>query len=385
MEQLYFDHAATTPIREEVLESMLPFLKGTFGNPSSVYSYGRQARTALEGAREQVAALLSASPREIIFTGGGTEGDNFALKGVAYSLLHKGNHIITTSIEHHAVLDSAHFLEKNGFRVTYLGVDEEGLISLQELEEAITDKTILVSVMHGNNEVGTLQSIEAIGEILRARGVLFHTDAVQTIGTLPMDLSKLPVDLLTLSAHKFYGPKGVGALYVRRKTPLEPLLHGGGQEYKRRAGTENLAGIVGLAKALELAEQERDVVVPRIMGLRDRLLQGLKAIPHMRVNGSITHRLPNNVNVCFRYIEGESLLLNLDMYGIAASSGSACTSGSLEPSHVLLAMGLSHEIAHGSLRLTVGKDTTEEEVDRVLEVVPGIVHRLREMSPLYVN
>jgi cysteine desulfurase len=327
--------------------------------------------------------LLGAASNEIIFTSGGSEGANLAIKGVAWAYQTKGKHIITSAIEHHAVLDTVLWLKKQGFDVTIVPVDEEGLISAAEVEKALRPDTILVSIMHANNEVGTIQPIREIGAIVRKHGAYFHTDAVQTAGVLDLNVEDLNVDLLSLSAHKLYGPKGVGALYVRKGVRLEPLIHGGAQERRRRAGTENVAGIAGLAKAMELARLEQVNENERLIKLRDRLLEGLQKIPATKVNGSLEHRLPNNVNVCFQYIEGESMLLNLDLKGIAASSGSACTSGSLDPSHVLLAMGLTHEIAHGSLRLTLGRDNTEAEIDFVLDQVPVIVERLRQMSPLY--
>ena len=383
MTEIYVDHAATTPVRPEVLEAMMPYFSKEFGNASSVYGWGRRAHHGLDQARDTIADLIGARSDEIVFTGSGSEAANMALKGAAWALRSKGNHIITTAVEHHAVLDSALWLKENGFEVTFLPVDSEGRVSPEQVREALRPNTILVSVMHANNEVGTIQPIEEIGTIVKESGALFHTDAVQTMGVLDIDLSKLDVDLLSFSAHKFYGPKGVGALYVRKGVRLDPLVHGGAQERRRRAGTENVAGIVGMAKALELAISERVVEVPRITKLRDQLIAGLREIPHTRVNGSLTHRLPNNVSVCFEFIEGESLLLNLDMRGVAASSGSACTSGSLDPSHVLLAMGLSHEIAHGSLRLTLGRENTERDIEYVLNELPDIVHRLREMSPLY--
>lgn len=383
MKRIYMDHAATTPVRPEVLEAMLPYFSSEFGNPSSVYSWGRAARKALDSARDQVAALLGASAGEIIFTSGGSEGANLAIKGVAWADQNRGKHIITSAIEHHAVLDTVLWLEKQGFEVTILPVDEYGLVSPAQVEQALRPDTILVSIMHANNEVGTIQPISEIGAIVRKHGAKFHTDAVQTAGVLDLNVDALNVDLLSISAHKFYGPKGVGALYVRKGVRLNPLIHGGGQEKRRRAGTENTAGIVGLAKAFELAQRDRIAENQRLTALRDRLIEGLVKIPHTRVNGSLEQRLPNNVNVCFEYIEGESMLLNLDLRGIAASSGSACTSGSLDPSHVLLAMGLSHEIAHGSLRLTLGRENTEADVDFVLQEIPGIVERLRAMSPLY--
>lgn len=383
---VYMDHAATTPLRPESLEAMLPYLTTHYGNPSSVYSYGRDARKALDDAREEIAQVLGAEPREIIFTGGGSESDNLAIKGVAFANQSKGNHIVTSAVEHHAVLDTCKYLEKLGFQVTVVPVDGDGMVDPKAVEEAITDKTILVSIMHANNEVGTIQPIKEIARIVREKGVLFHTDAVQTVGHIPVNVHELGVDLLSFSGHKFYGPKGVGGLYVRQGVRIDPLIHGGAQERRRRAGTENVAGIVGMATALKLAAEEMEAEAVRLAKLRDRLIDGIvERIPDVRVNGHRTQRLPNNVHVCFRYIEGESLLLNLDLQHVAASSGSACTSGSLDPSHVLLAMGLSHEIAHGSLRLTLGRDTTVEQVDYVLEILPGIVEKLRKMSPLYAG
>lgn len=384
MDRIYLDHAATTATRPEVVEAMLPYLTERFGNPSSVYSLGREARRALDEARETVADLIGADDREIVFTGGGSEADNLAIKGVAFANRNKGNHIITSAVEHHAVLDTMRFLEANGFRITILPVDGYGMVDPNRVVEALTEDTILVSIMHANNEVGTIQPIEEIGRILADKDIYFHTDAVQTAGILPINVDELHCDLLSLSAHKFYGPKGVGVLYVRRGTKLEPHIHGGAQERKRRAGTENVAGIVGLAKAFALAQGEIDTSAARLTALRNRLRDGIAArIDHVRFNGHPTLRLPNNVNVCFAFIEGEALLLNLDMHGIAASSGSACTSGSLEPSHVLVAMGVPPEIAHGSLRLTLGRENTEEEIDAVLDVLVEVVERLRAMSPLY--
>lgn len=381
--QVYLDHAATTPLDQRVLDAMMPYLTEHFGNPSSIYALGRQARQAIDEARNKVAEVLGCEPREIVFTGGGSEADNLAIKGMALARRDEGhkNHIITSAIEHHAVLDTCKSLEKLGFDVTVLPVDQYGLVDPDELARALRDDTALVTIMFANNEVGTVEPIAELVEVTHERGALFHTDAVQAVGSLPIDLKDLKVDLLSLSAHKFYGPKGVGALFVRHGLKPVPLIHGGGQERHRRAGTENVAGIVGLARALELAYEELEVRTERIVRLRDRLIAGLMAIPHSRLNGHPTERLPGNVNMCFEYVEGESMLLNLDLAGIAASSGSACTSGSLEPSHVLLAMGIPHEIAHGSLRLTLGKDSTDADVDAVLEVLPGIVARLRSMSP----
>lgn len=383
MREIYLDHAATTPLREEVLAEMVPYFSEEFGNASSVYGWGRRARQALGNSRDRVAEILHAEPDEIVFTSGGSEGANLALKGAAWANQNKGKHIITSAVEHYAVLDAVLWLERAGFAVTVLPVDGEGTVAPEAVQAALRPDTILVSIMHANNEVGTIQPISRIGAIVRSHGALFHTDAVQTAGTLTLDVNELNVDLLSLSAHKLYGPKGVGALYIRNGVRLDPLIHGGAQEKRRRAGTENVAGIVGLAKALELAQAEREEEGARQTALRDKLLAGLQEIPFTKVNGSMEHRLPNNVNICFRYIEGESLLLNLDLLGVAASSGSACTSGSLEPSHVLLAMGLSHEIAHGSLRLTLGRQTSESDIDYVLQELPKIVERLRAMSPLY--
>jgi cysteine desulfurase len=385
MERIYLDHAATTPVDPEVVKAMMPYWTGTFGNPSSIHWFGRESRKALEEARATIAREIGADdPKSVILTSGGSEADNLAIKGVAEALKKKGNHIITSSVEHHAVMDSCKHLEKEGFEVTYLPVDEFGQVHVEDVEKAITDRTILVTIMHANNEVGTIQPIQTIGRMLKEKGILFHTDAVQTVGNIPVKMNDLNVDLLSMSSHKFYGPKGVGALVIRKGIRLEPQIHGGAQERNRRAGTENIAGIVGMAKALELANAHLNEHMASETRLRDKLIHTvLDRFQHVRLNGHPTERLPGNVNFSFEYIEGESLLLNLDLKGIAASSGSACTSGSLDPSHVLLAMGLCHEIAHGSLRLTLGKDTTEEQIDYTLEVLPEIVDRLRAMSPLY--
>ena len=383
MRRIYLDHAATTPTRPEVVKAMLPFFTDAFGNPSSIYSHGRETKGAVEEARTKVAELIGARSEEIVFTSGGTEADNFALKGIAYTNEPKGSHIITTSIEHHAVLEVCKFLERRGFRITYLPVDKYGLVDPDDVEKAITYKTILISVMHANNEVGTIEPVEEIGEIAKEAGVYFHTDAVQTVGHIPVNVDKLKVDLLSISAHKLYGPKGVGALYVRKGTKLVSLMHGGEQEKRRRAGTENVPAIVGLGKAMELAGQEMDKEIERLAGLRDKLIKGLmERIDHIRLNGHPKKRLPNNVNVSADFVEGESMLLNLDLEGVCASTGSACSSASLEPSHVLLALGLSPEQAHGSLRFTLGRENTEADVERVLEVLPAIVAKLRAMSPL---
>ena len=384
MKRIYLDYAATTPCDPEVIKAMEPYLFDKFGNPSSIHSFGQEAKGAIEEARERLALFLVARPEEIIFTSGGTESNNFAVQGVAYAQGKKGNHIITTVIEHHAIIEPCKFLEKRGFKVTYVGVDKNGLVSPEDIKKAITDKTILISVMHANNEIGTIQPIAEIGKISKESGIYFHTDAVQAVGHIPTNVNDLNVDLLSLSAHKFYGPKGVGALYVRKGTRIERFLHGGDQEKGRRASTHNTPGIVGLGKAIELCQDKMQDEAEFQMSLRDRLIKELKEkIPDVYLNGHPQQRLPNNVNVSIKYIEGESILLNLDMLGIAASTGSACTSTSLEPSHVLLAIGLPHEIAHGSLRLTLGRWTKEEDVSYLLEHLPTVVDKLRQMSPLY--
>ena len=386
MQRIYMDNAATTKVRPEVIEAMLPVMTQIYGNPSSVHYFGREARKALEKARAQVADALHAKKEEIYFCGGGSEADNWAIKGVAHALRKKGNHIITTAIEHHAVLHACQALEKEGFRVTYLPVDEYGLITPEQVEQAITPETILVTVMMANNEIGTMEPIAEIGAICRSYKVLFHTDAVQAIGHVDVNVSEMNIDMLSLSGHKFGAQKGVGALYIRTGVRIENLIDGGAQERAKRAGTENLPAIVGLGTAIELAEKERAAHNAHIQALRDQLIQGiLEKIPETRLNGHPTKRLPGNVNISIRYIEGEALLLSLDMKGIAGSSGSACTSGSLDPSHVLLAIGLSHEIAHGSLRLSLGYENTQEEVEAVLTELPIIVERLRQMSPLYAK
>lgn len=380
---IYLDHAATTPVHPAVVEAMLPYFTENFGNPSSIYSIARESRHALDGARETVAELLGASPSEVIFTSGGSESDNLALKGIAFANRHKGTHIITTEIEHHAILHTCEYLEKRfGFRITYLPVDEYGVVKLDALEVALTPDTILVSIMYANNEVGTIQPIQEISRITRERGVYFHTDAVQAGGSLDLDVDRLGIDMLSLSAHKFYGPKGVGILYARRGTGMWPQQQGGSQERNRRAGTENTAGIVGLATALKLAYDNLEAGNAHASALRDRLVAGISALPGSHLTGHPTNRLPNNASFVFDYVEGESILLSLDMLGIGASSGSACTSSTLEPSHVLKAMGVPIERAHGSLRLTTGRDNTDEDMDYVLAHLPGIVERLRTMSPL---
>lgn len=383
---VYMDHAATTYTKQEVLNEMLPYFTEQFGNPSSIYSFARGSKKAIEDAREKVAKALGAESSEIFFTAGGSEADNWALKGVAFANRNKGNHIITTKIEHHALLHTCEYLQKNGFEVTYLDVDEFGQIKLEELKSAITDKTILISIMFANNEIGTIQPIAEIGAIARERGVYFHTDAVQAVGNVEIDVKKMNIDMLSLAAHKFYGPKGIGALYIRKGVKLDNLIHGGGQERKRRAGTENLPGIVGLGKAIELATIDIPAHNAMLLKLRGRLLEGIMSkIPNTKLNGHPEHRLPGNLNVSFEFIEGEALLLLLDYAGICGSTGSACSSGSLDPSHVLLAIGLPHEMAHGSLRLSLGDLTKDEDIDYVLEKLPEIVQKLRDMSPLYAN
>ena len=380
----YFDNAATTKISKEVIDSMQPYLNEIYGNASSIYSIGRETKKAIEVAREKVAKAINADSNEIYFTGSGTEADNWAIKGIAFANQHKGKHIITTNIEHHAVLHTCEYLEKFGFETTYVPVKENGIVDVNDIKDAIREDTILISVMFANNEIGTIQPIKEIGELAKEKNIYFHTDAVQTIGNIPVDVKELNVDLLSLSAHKFHGPKGVGALYVRNGVNIDNLLHGGGQEKRRRASTENIAGIVGLGTAIEIATKDIPKKAEYLKTLREKTINGLtENIPEIIVNGDREKRLPGNVNVCFKYIEGESILLHLDQYGICASSGSACTSGSLEPSHVLLAIGLPHEIAHGSLRLSFSEENTEEEVDYLLEKLPPIIKNLRNMSPLY--
>ena len=383
MDRIYLDNAATTAVSPAVLEAMLPYFSECFGNPSSIHGTGREAHRAVDTARKQVAAAIGAQPQEIYFTAGGSESDNWAIKGTAFAKKNKGNHIITSAIEHHAVLHTCKWLEKQGFEVTYLPVDETGLVSPEDVEKAITDRTILISIMAANNEIGTIQPIAEIGRIAHEHGIAFHTDAVQAIGAVPIDVDRMNIDMLSMSGHKFHGPKGIGVLYIRRGVRLDTLIHGGAQERGQRAGTENLAGIVGIGKAIELAAADLDENAARMTRLRDKLINGiLKTIPDVRLNGHPSLRLPNNCNVSIRYVEGEALLLRLDLAGIAGSSGSACTSGSLDPSHVLLAIGLPHEIAHGSLRLSLGTDTTEDQIDEVLRVLPDIVRDLRAMSVL---
>jgi cysteine desulfurase len=381
---VYMDYSATTPVKKEVLDAMIPYFTEVYGNPSSIYKIAQNSKKAIDDARDAIAKTFNARQDEIYFTGGGSESDNWAIKGAAYALKDKGRHIITSVIEHHAVLHTCEYLEKQGFEITYLPVDDQGLVRMEDLKNAIKDDTILISIMYANNEIGTIQPIEEIGTIAREKGILFHTDAVQAYGHIVLDTQTLPVDLISVSAHKLYGPKGMGVLYIRRGVKIHNLIHGGGQEKKKRAGTENIAGIVGFGKAAELAHQNLEAHNRRLTALRDDLRKRLmEAIPYTRLNGHPEKRLCNNVNLSFEFVEGEGILLSLDMAGISASSGSACTSGSLDPSHVLLGIGLSHEIAHGSLRLTLGDMTTQEEVDYVVEKLPAIIQRLRDMSPLY--
>ncbi|HEX7365249.1 MAG TPA: cysteine desulfurase NifS [Dehalococcoidia bacterium] len=383
MQRIYLDNAATTPTHPDVVKAMLPYFTEAFGNPSSLHSYGQEAKDAVERARAKVASLIGAKTDEIVFTGSGTEADNFALNGVASSRQTKGNHIITTLIEHHAVLETCKFLERQGFSITYLPVDGHGLVDPEDVKNAITGKTILISIMHANNECGTIEPIAEIGAIAQEAGVYLHTDAVQTVGHIPVNVSKFKVNLLSISAHKLYGPKGVGALYIKKGTRISPFIHGGSQERGRRASTENVPGIVGLGRAAEIAEQELTEEADRLTALRDRLIEGiLGGIEYTQLNGHPVKRLPNNANVSINYIEGESVLLNLDLEGICASTGSACTSEDLQPSHVLVAMGMPHLQAHSSLRFSLGKWTAEDDINRVLNILPGIVSKLRAMSPL---
>lgn len=384
MRKVYLDNAATTALSPRVLEAMLPYFTQYYGNPSSVHAFGREAKQGLDRARDQVAKALHCDPSEVIFTGCGTESDNTVLLGVAQRYGNKGKHIITTNVEHHAILHTCEYLEKQGYSVTYLPVDQDGLVTAEQVAAAIRPDTILVSIMFANNEVGTIMPIQEIGAVCKEKGVLFHTDAVQAVGHIPVDVQAMHIDMLSLSAHKFHGPKGVGALYCRKGIRLPSYIMGGAQEKGRRAGTENVAGIVGLGAAIQLATEQLEENRAKMTALRDRLMTGIQArISEVKLNGHPTNRLPNNVNFSFKYIEGESILLMLDMNGIAASSGSACTSGSLDPSHVLLALGLPHEIAHGSVRLTLGDETTEEDIDYTIDVLEKTVARLRAMSPLY--
>ena len=381
---VYFDNAATTKLDKNVLESMLPYLTDSYGNPSSIYKLAQENRIAIENARSSIASIFNAKPNEIYFTSGGTESDNWALKCIAQAYQKKGKHIITSSIEHHAVLHSCKYLETQGFRVTYLPVDKDGLIDLEKLKESICDDTILISIIFANNEIGTIQPIEEIGKIAHEHNIIFHTDAVQAVGSVAINVEKMNIDAMSLSAHKFYGPKGIGALYLHKNVKIIPFMDGGAQEFSKRGGTENVPGIIGMAKALEIAYENLDENNIFLTKLRDKLIENiLENVPHCRLNGHRYKRLPNNVNISFEFIEGESLLLLLDSKGFFASSGSACTSGSLDPSHVLLAIGLPHEIAHGSLRITLGKYNTSKEVDSFLAELPEIIKKLRDMSPLY--
>lgn len=381
---IYLDHAATTAAKPEVVSAMLPYFTEKFGNPSSVYGFASENKEVVSNARKIIADTLNTNPQDIYFTAGGSESDNWAIKETARAYRDKGNHIITTKIEHHAVLHTCEYLEKEGYKVTYLPVDEDGIIRLSDLEAAITDETILISIMFANNEIGSIQPIREIGAIAKKHGVLFHTDAVQAYGQLPIDVDDMNIDMLSASGHKFNGPKGVGFLYIRKGLKLRNLIHGGQQERGRRAGTENVTGIVGIGKAAELADASMQERIDYETKLRDHLIDRvLNEIPYVRLNGHRTKRLPNNANFSFQFIEGESLLIMLDMKGICGSSGSACTSGSLDPSHVLLAIGLPHEIAHGSLRLTLGEENTMEEMDYVVDCLKEIVQKLRNMSPLY--
>lgn len=382
--KIYMDNAATTKTRPEVVEAMLPYFTEMYGNPSSVYELASQSKRAIDGARQIIADSLNTRLEDIYFTGSGSEADNWAIKGVAEAYRSKGNHIITSKIEHHAVLYTCEWLEKNGFEVSYVDVDENGIIKLDELKNAIRPETILITVMFANNEIGTIQPIKEIGEIAREHGIIFHTDAVQAYGQIPIDVEELGIDMLSSSAHKLNGPKGIGFLYIKKGLKLKSFIHGGAQERRRRAGTENVPGIVGYGKAVEIALETMAERTNKEKELRDYLIKKvLKEIPYTRLNGHRTKRLPNNANLGFQFIEGESLLIMLDMQGVAGSSGSACTSGSLDPSHVLLAIGLPHEIAHGSLRLTLSDENTIEEIDYVVENLKEIVTKLRAMSPLY--
>lgn len=385
MKTVYLDHSATTPVLPEVVETMLPFFADHFGNASSIYKIGRESKKAVEDARVQVAELIGAKPEEIFFMSGGTEADNMAVFGVAAAQgkkRNKGKHIITSAIEHHAIMHPCEKLEKDGYKVTYLPVDHQGIVRAEDVKNAITDETILITIMQVNNEVGTIQPIAEIGKIAKEKGIIFHTDAVQSVGKIPVNVEELGVDLLSMSSHKIYGPKGIGALFIRKNTPIEPLIFGGGQERKRRPGTENVPGIVGFGKAAQIAGRDLHADMEKITGLRDKLIDGIfSSIDHVQLNGHREKRIPGNANFSFQFIEGESLLLMLDMKNICASSGSACTSGSTDPSHVLLAMGIPFEIAFGSLRFTLGKENTREEIDYVIKELPHIVEKLRAMSP----
>lgn len=382
--QIYLDNAATTQVYPEVVEAMLPYFTEHYGNPSSVHGFAAEAKNGVDEARDTLAALIGAKTEEIYFTGGGSESDNWALKATAEAYSSKGKHIITTKIEHHAILHTCEWLEKHGFEVSYIDVDEDGVVKLDELEAAIRPDTILISVMAANNEIGTIQPLKEIGAIAKAHGVLFHTDAVQAFARIPLNVDEMNIDMLSASGHKIHGPKGIGMMYIRKGVKIRSFLHGGAQERQRRAGTHNVPSIVGMGKAVEIAQKNMEKNTAYECKLRDYLIERvLKEIPYTRLNGHRTDRLPNNANFCFRFIEGEAMLILLDQKGICGSSGSACTSGSLDPSHVLLAIGLPHEIAHGSLRLTISEETTMEEIDYTVDRLKEIIQRLREMSPLY--
>lgn len=384
MRKVYLDHNATTPAHPEVVNAMLPYYNEVYGNPSSIHQFGQEARKAVDEAREKVANFIGAKVEEIVFTSGGTEADNFAIRGVAYKNEKKGKHIITSSIEHHAVMNPCKYLGGKGFKVTFIPVDKYGIVNPDDVKKAITDETILITIMHANNEVGTIEPIEEIGSIAKEKGIIFHTDAVQSVGKIRVNVDGLNVDLLSLSAHKIYGPKGIGALYIRKGTKLESLILGGHHERNRRAGTENVPGIVGLGKAIEIALQNMEEENKKEVNLCDKLWNGLnQRIDSIKLNGHPTKRIPNTLNISFKFVEGESIILNLDLQGIAVSSGSACTSGSLEPSHVLSAMGVDPATAQGSVRFSLGRENTQEDIDYVLKVLPDIVSRLRAMSPLY--
>ena len=384
MKYIYLDNAATTRVAPEVLEAMTPYFTEYYGNPSSIYSFAGTSKDAMEEARAKIAGILGAKPEEIYFTGGGSESDNWALKATAEAYAGKGKHIITTTIEHHAILHTCEYLEKHGYEFTYVGVDENGIIRLDELEQAIRPDTILISVMAANNEIGSIQPLKEIGEIARKHGVFFHTDAVQAFAHIPLNVDEMNIDMLSASGHKINGPKGIGIMYIRKGVKIGSFIHGGAQERKRRAGTHNVPGIIGMAKAAEIADANMEARMAYECKLRDHLIERvLEEIPYSRLNGDRTKRLPNNANFCFRFIEGESMLIKLDQKGICASSGSACTSGSLDPSHVLLAIGLPHEIAHGSLRLTISQETTMDDIDYTVDELKKIIEQLRSMSPLY--
>ena len=383
MNRIYLDHAATTPMRREVIEAMQPYLNQYFGNPSSLHHFGKEAASAINDAREKTAHMLGARPDEVVFVSGGTESDNLAVLGVAYANRDRGKHIITTQIEHYAVLEPCRFLEREGWRVTYLPVDRSGMVDPEDVREAMTDETVLISVMHANNEIGTIQPLNEIGAIAKERGVCFHTDAVQTFSHIPIQVDEIHADLLSFSGHKFYGPKGVGGLYVRKGTAIAPHLHGGYQEFRLRAGTENVAGIVGAGKAVQLAMLEMDAQTAYITALRDRLVKSLLEIEGIRLNGHPIHRLPNNINITVELVDGEAMLINLDFKGIAVSTGSSCTAAGKGPSHVLTAIGLSYEEARSALRITLGKDNTEREIEYFLEVFKDVLNNLRKMSPVY--